>query len=61
MSDETGLVRRSWRERLRARRRDRQQRRAWRRERRKGDVNVRRAVGHAGKRTWEREDFFNKD
>ena len=61
MSDEIGLTPRTWRERFRDRRRDRKQRRAWRRERRTGVVHVRRATGRTGKRTWEREDFFNKD
>jgi hypothetical protein len=61
MPDEIRLVPPTWRERLHDRRRDRKQRRAWRRERRKGDPHVRRAAQEAGTRSWERQDFFNKD
>jgi hypothetical protein len=51
----------TWRERIRGRRRDRKQRRAWRRERRKNIRGLEETVLHAEKRAWERTDFFNKE
>jgi hypothetical protein len=50
----------TWRERISSRRRDRKQRRAWRRERRKGVRGLEDTVLQAEKREWERTDFFNK-
>ena len=50
----------TWRERMRSRHRDRKQRRAWRRERRKGIHGLEDTVLQAEKREWERTDFLNK-
>ncbi len=49
------------RERIRSRGRERKQRRAWRRERRKNIAGLEETVLQAEKRAWERTDFLNKE
>ena len=46
--------------RIRARRADRRQKRAWRRERRKTDVNAYDAVNRAESSNYEKGGFFTK-